>query len=158
MKRRWPFVIFILLLVTALAVHIDWTWKRKLSPRGGRYFFHRVELAVPSFRQSDEKWSNDPLGGVEGNGTLGGEGCAVAAAAMVFKFYGIEIDPQKLNWFLTSAAWREFSFPSPVDVHGHRSDKQNKNENDERQQALQNAKLYTRLPARESFRSISRKF
>ena len=37
-------------------------------------------------------------------------------------------------------------------------DKQNKNENDERQQALQNAKLYTRLPARESFRSISRKF
>src|SRR5437879_4825514 len=33
----------------------------------------------------------------------GGEGCAVAAAAMVFKFYGIEIDPQKLNWFLTSA-------------------------------------------------------
>ena len=59
---------------------------------------------------------------------------------------------------ITSAAWREFSFPSPVDVHGHRSDKQNKNENDERQQALQNAKLYTRLPARESFRSISRKF
>ncbi|PYK42105.1 MAG: hypothetical protein DME46_12300, partial [Verrucomicrobia bacterium] len=36
LKRRWPFVIFILLLVTALAVHIDWTWKRKLSPRGGR--------------------------------------------------------------------------------------------------------------------------
>jgi hypothetical protein len=26
----------------------------------------------------------------------------VAAAAMVFKFYGIEVDPQQLNWFLTS--------------------------------------------------------
>jgi len=77
-------------LVAALAVHIDWTWKRKLSPRGGRYFFHRVELAVPSFRQSDEKWRDDPLGGVEANGTIGGEGCAVAAAAMVFKFYGVE--------------------------------------------------------------------
>ncbi len=50
------------MLVAVLAVHIDWTWKRKLSPRGGRYFFHRVELAVPSFRQSDEKWSDDPLG------------------------------------------------------------------------------------------------
>ncbi len=102
MKRRWPFVIFILLLGATLAVYIDWNWKRKLSPRGGRYFFHRVELAVPSFRQSDEKWRDDPLGGVEANGTLGGEGCAVAAAAMVFKFYGVETDPQQLNWFLTS--------------------------------------------------------
>ena len=36
------------------------------------------------------------------NGTLGGEGCAVAAAAMVFKFYGIDVDPQQLNWFLTA--------------------------------------------------------
>jgi len=45
---------------------------------------------VPSLRQSDEKWRDDPLGGVEANGTLGGEGCAV------------ETDPQQLNWFLTS--------------------------------------------------------
>jgi len=103
-KRRLLFVIaFLVLLSAVLGVYIDWTWKRKLSPRGGRYFFHRVELAVPSFRQSDEKWGNDPLGGVEANGTLGGEGCAVAAAAMVFKSYGIETDPQQLNWFLTSA-------------------------------------------------------
>jgi len=43
----------------------------------------------------------DPLGGVEENGTLGGEGCAVAATAMVFKFYGIDVDPQQLNWFFT---------------------------------------------------------
>src|SRR5205814_879915 len=39
---------------------------------------------------------------VPDNGTLGGQGCAVAAAAMVFKFYGIETDPQQLNWFLTA--------------------------------------------------------
>jgi len=70
LKRRWFFISFLLvLLVAVLAVHIDWTWKRKLSPRGGRYFFHRVELAVPSFRQADEKWSDDPLGGIEANGT-----------------------------------------------------------------------------------------
>jgi Peptidase_C39 like family len=100
-KRALPFIIVVVvLLVAALAVHIDWTWKRKLTPRGGRYFFHRVELAVPSFRQSEEKWRDDPLGGVPENGTLGGEGCAVAAAAMVFKFYGIDVDPQRLNWFL----------------------------------------------------------
>jgi hypothetical protein len=102
LKRRWPFVIFSLLVLAALAVYIDWNWKRPLSPRGGRYFFHRVELPVPSFRQSDERWSDDPLGGVPDNGTLGGQGCAVAAAAMVFKFYGIETDPQQLNWFLTA--------------------------------------------------------
>jgi ABC-type bacteriocin/lantibiotic exporters, contain an N-terminal double-glycine peptidase domain len=29
-------------------------------------------------------------------------GVRVAAAAMVFKFYGIDVDPQQLNWFLTS--------------------------------------------------------
>ncbi|MFL6546181.1 MAG: hypothetical protein ACJ8LM_13505, partial [Candidatus Udaeobacter sp.] len=78
MKRWLPFVILVLvLLVAVLAVHVDWTWKRKLSPRGGRYFFHRVELAVPSFHQGEENLRDDPLGGIEANGTLGGEGCAV---------------------------------------------------------------------------------
>jgi len=103
LKRRLPFVIFLLvLLINALAVYIHWNWKRKLSPRGGRYFIHRVELAVPSFCQSDEKWRDDPLGGIAVNGTLGDEGCAVAAVAMVLKFYGVKTDPQQLNWFLTS--------------------------------------------------------
>jgi len=36
------------------------------------------------------------------NGTLGDEGYAVAAVAMVLKFYGVKTDPQQLNWFLTS--------------------------------------------------------
>ena len=84
------------------AIYVDWTWKRKLSPRGGRPFLTRVELPVPSFQQGDDKWRDDPLGGVAENGTIGGEGCAVAAAAMVFKFYGINVDPQQLNWFLTA--------------------------------------------------------
>ena len=86
----------------AAALYVDWTWKRKLSPRGGRPFLTRVELPVPSFQQGDDKWRDDPLGGVPENGTIGGEGCAVAAAAMVFKFYGIDVDPQQLNWFLTA--------------------------------------------------------
>jgi Peptidase_C39 like family len=102
LKRSLSFIIVLLvLLVGVLGIYIDWTWKRKLSPRGGRYFFHRVELQVPIFRQGDERWRDDPLAGVPDNGTLGGEGCAVAAVAMVFKFYGIETDPQHLNWFLT---------------------------------------------------------
>ena len=91
-----------IVLAGALGVYVDWNWKRKISPRGGQYFFHRLELAVPSFRQGDEQWSDDPLGGVEENGTIGGQGCAVAAAAMIFKFYGIDTNPQQLNWFLTN--------------------------------------------------------
>ena len=75
-------------------MYIHWNWKRKLSPRGGRYFIHRVELAVPSFCQSDEKWRDDPLGGIAVNGTLGDEGCAVAAVTMVLKFYRVKTDPQ----------------------------------------------------------------
>ena len=104
LKRVLSIVIFVFVLfIAGLVLYIDWTWKRQLSPRGGRYFFHRLELAVPLFKQSDEKWRDDPLGGVPENGTLGGEGCAVAAAAMVFKFYGIDTDPQQLNWFLAFA-------------------------------------------------------
>ena len=56
---------------------------------------------MPSFRQADETWGRDALGGVPQNGTLGSAGCAVAAAAMVFRCYGIDTDPQQLNWFLT---------------------------------------------------------
>jgi len=94
-------VAVVIVLVGVAVIEIDWNWRRQISPRGGRYFFHRVELAVPSFRQGDEKWNDDPLGGVPENGTIGGEGCAVAAAAMVFKFYGVDVDPQQLNWFLS---------------------------------------------------------
>ena len=102
-KRWWPVVVIVVVLVVAGgALFVDWTWKRKLSPRGGRPFLTRVELPVPSFQQGDEKWRDDSLGGVPENGTLGGEGCAVASAAMVFKSYGINVDPQQLNWFLTA--------------------------------------------------------
>ena len=95
-------LIFVLAFVFgAGGIYLDWHWKRPLSPSGGRFFFHRVELPVPSFRQGDERWANDPLGGVPANGTLGSDGCAVAAAAMVFESYGIATDPQQLNWFLT---------------------------------------------------------
>ena len=100
--KRWLSILLVLFLfIGTLGVYLDWNWRRQISPRGGRYFFHRLELPVPSFRQGDEKWSDDPLGGVVENGTIGGEGCAVAAAAMVFKFYGVDVDPQQLNWFLS---------------------------------------------------------
>ena len=79
----------------------EWMPKDRLSPSGGRYFFRRVELPVPQFFQADEKWRNDQLG--YSSGTLGAEGCAIASVAMIFKFYGIDTDPQRLNWFLDAA-------------------------------------------------------
>ena len=100
--KRFILILVLALVAGATGIYIDWHWKRPLSPRGGRYFFHRVELPVPSFSQGDDRWRDDPLGGVPENGTLGDTGCAVAAAAMVFQSYGIKIDPQQLNWFLTA--------------------------------------------------------
>lgn len=102
--KRAIFILVLFMLAAATGIYIDWNWKRPLSPRGGRYFFHRLELAVPSFRQGDERWREDALGGVEENGTMGSAGCAVAAAAMVFQSYGIKVDPQQLNWFLTDTS------------------------------------------------------
>jgi len=99
--KRFFVILLLFVLAGTTGVGIDWIWKRPLSPRGGRYYFQRVELPVPSFRQGDEKWHDDPIGGVEENGTLGSVGCAVAAVAMVFQSYGINTDPQQLNWFLT---------------------------------------------------------
>jgi Peptidase_C39 like family len=77
----------------------DWNRLQPIAPSGGWYFFHRVELPVPSFRQNDPRWGDDLLGGTDG--TLGAQGCAVSSAAMVLSSYGIDTDPQRLNAFLT---------------------------------------------------------
>ncbi len=75
-----------------------WTTKGQLAPSGGRYFFQRLELPVPSFRQGDERWRADRLGPTPN--TMGAEGCAVSSAAMVLASYGIDTDPGRLNAFL----------------------------------------------------------
>ncbi len=77
----------------------DWNHLGPIEPSGGQYFFRRVELSVPSFRQNDPRWGGDLLGPTDG--TIGAEGCAVSSAAMVLNFYGIDTDPQRLNDYLT---------------------------------------------------------
>ena len=74
--------------------------RRPIAPSGGIYFPWRVELRVPHFQQQDEHWRDDRLAWTDG--TLGGEGCAVSAAAMVLKFYGIATDPRRLNGYLSA--------------------------------------------------------
>ena len=65
---------------------------------GGRYFEHRVEIAVPAFAQDDPRWGGVRLG--LSTDTLGNEGCAVTSGAMVAAFYGVKTDPNLLDDFL----------------------------------------------------------
>jgi Peptidase_C39 like family len=99
---QWTLILLLLGTFAALIgyAHLQDVWARKgkIEPRGGRYFFERLELDVPSFRQGDERWRGDLLGPTQN--TLGAEGCAVASAAMVLASYGIDTDPQRLNEYL----------------------------------------------------------
>ena len=101
--RQWTLLVLVFGTFAAMIgyAHLQEMWARKgkIEPSGGRYFFHRVELAVPSFRQGDDRWRHDPLGPTRN--TLGAEGCAVASAAMVLASYGFDVDPQRLNRFCT---------------------------------------------------------
>ena len=80
------------------AVFYQWVYPRPIAPSGGCYFFKRLELPVPLFRQSDDRWRHDLLG--ETVDTIGATGCAISSIAMVLSYYGIDTDPQRLNRFL----------------------------------------------------------
>jgi hypothetical protein len=99
-RRRVALFTVALLAILLIAMLAAWLGKGRLAPAGGLWFPWRVELAVPQFRQADERWHADRLGW--SRGTLGSEGCAVASAAMVLRFYGIATDPQRLNWHLSA--------------------------------------------------------
>lgn len=101
--RQWALLTLVFGTFAAMIYysHLQTVWalKGKIEPSGGRYFFHRVELAVPSFRQGDDRWRGDFLGPT--HHTIGAEGCAVSSAAMVLASYGFDVDPQRLNRFCT---------------------------------------------------------
>ena len=74
---------------------------RKIPSAGGLYFFSKLILSVPRFAQDDPRWADDELGPAPS--TMGEEGCAVSSAAMVLAFYGQDIDPGRLNAFLSDS-------------------------------------------------------
>lgn len=104
MKRRPLFFTLLLIVLGALAWLAFWVagWMelRPVSASGGLYFPGQVELYVPQFFQGDPRWEVDPLGA--SSGTLGAEGCAVSSAAMTLAGYGVDVDPGRLNKFLTA--------------------------------------------------------
>ena len=83
---------------------VAWFWKRPISGHGGLPIFGRIEISVPAFFQEDSRWSNVPLGSDINSetalDTIGSAGCALSSAAMVLSFYGVEVDPKKLNEYL----------------------------------------------------------
>jgi hypothetical protein len=94
-----PVAAFVVIVVLALAyAGVRWSRLGKIQPTGGLYFPWTVELAAPSFAQTDPRWGMDLLGPTER--TLAAEGCAVTSAAMALGYYGIDVDPKRLNAFL----------------------------------------------------------
>jgi hypothetical protein len=89
-------------IVVVLVLFSAWYYYfgvRKIPSAGGLYFFSKLVLPVPRFAQSDPRWAEEELG--PASSTMGEEGCAVSCAAMVLAFYGQDIDPGRLNTFLT---------------------------------------------------------
>ena len=79
----------------------EWNRKGIIEASGGMFFQPRLELKVPIFSQADDRWRGEKLG--KTGATLGGEGCAVASAAMVLASYGVDTDPGRLNKLVTEA-------------------------------------------------------
>lgn len=125
----------VLFLLAGLGAAVWWAhgWTTKaspLAPHGGLYFPRTILHDVPHFAQADRRWADDRLGPTPAS--LGAEGCAVAAAAMVLASYGADLDPGRLNKFLTDHEgytergwlyWEKASaFPPSVAEHIYEDD------------------------------------
>jgi hypothetical protein len=97
---RWLLLVAVLAFCILLAAGYYYCGRREIPPVGGLYFFSSLELNVPRFGQADPRWGSEPLGST--SSSMAEEGCAVSSAAMVLAFYGQDIDPQRLNAFLTT--------------------------------------------------------
>jgi hypothetical protein len=104
-RRTLWITLAVIMLTMIVSIAYKWNqwlkweaeWKRLgvIEPSGGMFFNTRVEIPVPLFRQSDERWAEEKL--ANGETTLAQEGCAVSSAAMVLASYGIDTDPGRLN-------------------------------------------------------------
>ncbi|PWK07450.1 C39 family peptidase [Tumebacillus permanentifrigoris] len=54
-----------------------------------------VSLAVPLYSQSGQTWSSQVMSSC--GSTISAAGCTLTSTAMVFKYYGVAIDPGQLN-------------------------------------------------------------
>lgn len=101
-RRISSLVLLVVLVALAGAAWwtVRWIHRGPVAASGGLYFPFRQELAVPQFFQGDPHWGDRLLGPTKN--TLGAEGCAVTSAAMTLASYGMNVDPERLNKFLTA--------------------------------------------------------
>src|ERR1700732_3749606 len=101
LRKRGVYVLAgIVGVVMILSAWYYYVGTRKIPSAGGLYFFSKLILPVQRFAQGDPRWADDELGPAPS--TMGEEGCAVSSAAMVLAFYGQDVDPGRLNAFLSS--------------------------------------------------------
>lgn len=96
--RKRIFALLLTAIVLSVAVWLYYFQPYRVRSAGGIYFFQKLVLPVPRFAQGDPRWGSDLLGPTEN--TMGAEGCAVSSAAMVLSFYGVNVDPGRLNDYL----------------------------------------------------------
>jgi len=64
-----------------------------------------IRLDVPVYDQGDKTWAGDQLGSCD-NTTIKSAGCAITSIAMVFKYYGVDTDPQDMNnWSIENGGY-----------------------------------------------------
>jgi hypothetical protein len=97
---RWQRLMVVMVFCTVVgAGGFYYCGRREIPPVGGLYFISTLELNVPRFAQTDFRWGSEALGST--SSTMAVDGSAVSSAAMVLAFYGQNIDPGRLNAFLT---------------------------------------------------------
>lgn len=101
-KAYFSILVWILVILAASSAWYYYAGTRKIPSAGGLYFFSKLVLPVQRFAQADPRWANDQLGPAAS--TMGAEGCAVTSAAMVLAYYGQDIDPGRLNAFLSNSS------------------------------------------------------
>jgi len=57
-------------------------------------------VSLPFFSQRDESWEEFTLGGCKEE-SIGSAGCAIASLSMLFNSFGVDLNPRKLNSFLS---------------------------------------------------------
>jgi hypothetical protein len=83
----------------SLILLMIWCWPRSIQGSGGVPIPGEIIISTPQFFQGDKRWGDDFLGLTPG--TLAAEGCAVSSVSMVLSSYGMDVDPGRLNKFLT---------------------------------------------------------
>ncbi len=101
-RIRHVFVGFIILalLATAVVYFAKGPGEPTAPTKRSAPYGPPIRIAAPSFKESDPRWSTDPLDG--SSSRVGRGGCAVVSASMMLAHFGVDTDPGRLNRWLST--------------------------------------------------------